>query len=91
MSSLSPISLHKKYKLYLSMCIILTLAALAEPVATGGRLVVIGVVALGTGLFLLAEAVVGEGCLAEVASPLVERVDGRGLVEFGLVEPTSSW
>lgn len=68
------------------MCIILTLAALAalaEPVATGGR--------LATGLFLLAEAVVGEGCLAEVASPLLEREDGRGLVEFGLAEPTSGW
>lgn len=68
------------------MCIILTLAALAalaEPADTGGR--------LATGLFLLAEAVVGEGCLAELASPLLERVDGRGLVEFGLVEPTSRW
>lgn len=71
------------------MCIILTLAALAalaEPVGIDGRLTVMGV-----GLFLLAEAVVGEGCLAKVASPLVERVDGRDLVEFGLVEPTSGW
>lgn len=76
------------------MCVILTLAALAEPVAIGGRLVVVvvvGVVALGTGLFLLVEVVVGEGRLAEVASPLVERVDGRDLAEFGLVEPTSGW
>lgn len=48
-------------------------------------------VALGTGLFLLAEAVVGEGRLAEVASTLVERVDGRDLAEFGLVEPTSGY
>lgn len=73
------------------MCVILTLAALAalaEAVATGGRLVVVGVVALGTGLFLLAE---WEGCLAELASQLVEREDGRGLVELGLVEPTSGW
>lgn len=75
----------------LPLWIILTLAALAEPVAVGGRLAAVGVVALGTGLFLLAEAVVGEGRLAEVASPLVERVDGRGLAEFGLVEPTSGW
>lgn len=73
------------------MCVILTLAALAAPVAIGGRLVVVGVVALGTGLFLLVEVVVGEGLLADVASPLVERVDGRGLAEFGLVEPTSGW
>lgn len=70
------------------MCIILTLAALAEPAAFGGRLAAVGVAALGTGLFLLAEAVVGEGRLA---SPLVERVDGRDLAEFGLVEPTSGW
>lgn len=65
---------------------ILTLASLA--VAVGGRLVAVGVVVLGTGLFLLAEAVVGEGRLAALASPLVDRVDGR---EFGLVEPTSGW
>lgn len=71
------------------MCIILTLAALVEPVAVGGCLAAVGVVALGTGLFLLAE--VGEGRLAEVASPLVERVDGRDLAEFGLAEPTSGW
>lgn len=75
--------------MYLPMWIILTLAALAEPVAIGGRLAAVGVVALGTGLFLL--AVVGEGRLAEVASPLVERVDGRDLAEFGLVEPISGW
>lgn len=67
------------------------MAALAEPVAIGGRLAAVGVVALGTGLFLLAEAVVGEGRLAEVASPLVERVDGRGLAEFDLDEPTPGW
>lgn len=65
---------------------ILTLASLA--VAVGGRLVAVGVVVLGTGLFLLAEAVVGEGRLAALASSLVDRVDGR---EFGLVEPTSGW
>lgn len=70
------------------MCL-LTLAALAVPVAVGGRLVDVGVVALGTGLFLL--AVVGEGRLAELASPLVERVDGRDLAEICLVEPTSGW
>lgn len=75
--------------MYLPMWIILTLAALAEPVAIGGRLAAVGVGALGTGLFLL--AVVGEGRLAEVASPLVERVDGRDLDEFGLVEPISGW
>ena len=69
------------------MWIILTFAALAEPV--GGRFAAVGVVALGTGLFLLAEAVVGEGRLAPAASPLVVRVDGRDLAEFGLVEPTS--
>lgn len=68
---------------------ILTLAALAEPVAIGGRLATVGVVALGTGLFLL--AVVGEGRLPDVASPLVERVDGRDLVEFDLVGPKSGW
>lgn len=66
-----------------TLCFGLTLAALAEPV--GGRLAAVGVVALG--LFLL--AVVGEGRLAELASPLVERVDGRDLAEFGLDEPTS--
>lgn len=75
--------------MYLPMWIILTLAALAEPVAIGGRLAAVGVGALGTGLFLL--AVVGEGRLAEVASPLVERVDGRDLDEFGLVELISGW
>lgn len=48
-----------------------------------------GVVALGMGLFLL--AVVGDGRLAELATSLVERVDGRDLVEFCLVEPGSSW
>lgn len=64
---------------------------MAELVAVGGRLAAMGVVSLGTGLFLLAEVVVGEGCLAEVASPLVERVDGRGLVEFGLDGPMSGW
>lgn len=64
----------------------LTFGALAEPGGTGDRLV-----AVGTGLFLLAEAVVGEGRLAEVASPLVERVDGRDLAEFDLAEPTSGW
>lgn len=69
--------------------IILTLAALAEPDAIGGRLATVGVVAFGTGLFLL--AVVGEGRLADVVSPLVESVDGRVLVEFDLVEPTSGW
>lgn len=71
--------------------IILTLAVLAEPVAIGGRLAAVGVVALGTGLFLLADAVVGTGRLADVASPLVERVEGRGLSEFDLDEPTSGW
>lgn len=64
---------------------------LAEAVAIGRRLAALGVVALVTGLFLLAEAGVGEECLVEVASPLVERVDGRGLVEFGLVAPMSGW
>lgn len=49
-----------------------------------------GVVALGTGLFFLAGAVVGEGCLPEVASPFVERVEGRDRVEFALADPTSS-
>lgn len=73
------------------MRVILTLAALAEPVAPGCRLAAVGVVALGTGLFLLTMAVVGEGRLAELASPLVERVDGRDLAEFGLVGPTSGW
>lgn len=48
-----------------------------------------GVVALGTGLFLL--AAVGEGRLAVLATSLVERVDGRVLAEFCLVEPTSGW
>lgn len=70
---------------------ILTFAALAEPVATGGRLAAVGVVALGTGLFLLEVAVVGEGRLADVASSLVERVDGRDLAEFDLVGPESGW
>lgn len=60
-----------------------------EPAAVVVRLAGVGVVALGTGLFLL--AVVGEGRLAELASPLVERVDGRDLAEFGLVEPASGW
>lgn len=59
--------------------------------AVDGRLAAVGVVALGIGLFLLAEDVVGEGRLAEVASPLVERVGGRVLAEFGLVEPASGW
>lgn len=67
---------------------ILTLAALA---AIGGRLAAVGVVALGTGLFLLEVAVVGEGRLADVASSLVERVDGRDLAEFDLVGPESGW
>lgn len=71
------------------MRVVLTLAALAEPIAVGDRLAAVGVVALVTGLFFV--AVVGEGRLAELASPLVERVDGRDLVEFGLVEPTSGW
>lgn len=69
----------------------LTLAALVAPLAVAGRLAAVGVVALGTGLFLFAEVVEGEGRLAELASPLVERVDGRDLAEFGLVEPTSGW
>lgn len=68
-----------------SIWVILTL------VAVGTRFAAVGVVSLGTGLFLLAEAVVGEGCLAEAASPLVERDDGRGLVAFGLVGPRSGW
>lgn len=45
--------------------------------------------ALGTGLFLL--AAVGDGRLAELATSLVERVDGRDLAEFCLVGPTSGW
>ncbi len=48
-------------------------------------------VALGTGLFLLVEVVLGERRLAEVASPLVERVDGRDFAEFCLVESQSGW
>lgn len=71
------------------MCCELTLAALLGAAAVGGRLAAVGVVALGAGLFLL--AVVGEGRLAELASLLVERVDGRDLAEFDLVEPTSGW
>ena len=51
----------------------------------------VGVVALVPGLFLLAEAVVGEGRLAELASPLVESVEGRDLVAFGLADPASGW
>lgn len=70
---------------------ILTLAALAVPVAICGRLAALGVVALGTGLFLLEVAVVGEGRLADAASSLVERVDGRDLAEFDLVGPESGW
>lgn len=62
---------------------------MAEPDAIGGRLATVGVVAFGTGLFLL--AVVGEGRLADVVSPLVESVDGRDLAEFDLVEPMSGW
>lgn len=68
---------------------ILTFAALAEPVAIGGRLAAVGVVALG--LFLLEVAVVGEGRLPDVASSLVERVDGRDLAEFDLFGPESGW
>lgn len=77
--------------MHVTLCLILTLAALAELVAVGGCLAAVGVVALGTGLFLLAEAVVGEGRLAELASPFVERVDGRDLAESGLVEPALGW
>lgn len=62
---------------------------LAEPVATGGRLAAVGVVALGTGLFLF--ELVGEGRLAAEASPAVDRVDGRDLAESDLAEATSSW
>lgn len=62
---------------------------MAEPVATGGRLAAVGVVALGTGLFLF--EVVGEGRLAAEASAVVDRVDGRGLAESDLAEATSSW
>lgn len=72
-----------------ALWITLTLAALVDPVATDRRLAAMGVVALGTGLILL--AVVGEGCLADVASPLVERVEGRDLAEFDLAEPISGW
>lgn len=49
----------------------------------------VGVVALGTGLFLF--EVVGEGRLAAEASPVVDRVDGRDLAESDLAEATSSW
>lgn len=59
-------------------------------VAVGGLLVV-GVVALGTGLFLLAEALAGEGRLAALASLLEVRVDGRDLAEFGLLESAADW
>lgn len=59
--------------------------------AIGGRLAAVGVAALGTGLFLLDVAVVGEGRLADVASSLVERVDGRDLAEFDLFGPESGW
>lgn len=74
-------------EMHLTLSHIVTLAALVEPAAVGGRLEAVGVVALGTGLFLLVKAVVGEGRLAELASPFVERVDGRDLEESGLVEP----
>lgn len=62
---------------------------MAEAVATGWRLAAVGVVALGTGLFLL--ELVGEGPLAAEASPAVDRVDGRGLAESDLAVATSSW
>lgn len=67
----------------------LTVLTFAALVTVAGRLVAVGVVALGTGLFLLTEVVVGEGCLAELTSPLVERVDGRDVAEFGFIVPTS--
>ena len=76
-------------------CVRLTLFALAGPAAAGERLAAaaaVGVVPLLTGLFLLAEAAVGEGRLAEPASPLaVESVDGRDLAAFGLADPASGW
>lgn len=62
---------------------------MAEAGATGGRLAAVGVVALGTGLFLF--ELVGDGRLAAEASPAVDRVDGRDLAESDLAEATSSW
>ena len=49
----------------------------------------VGVVALVTGLFLLAELEVGEERFGGPAASPVDKEVGRVLAEFGLVDPTA--